>query len=346
MDYFIFTLDPKYSTNRILCSLRPNITNTPDSIINNYLFLPEGLKRQGEGGHRLNGLFKHSYVIYSDRWMIIDDITSCIYNSEININTKNINVDNNIFFKKKLPLISIITIVFNSYNGIQDTIKSVLSIDYSNIEYIIIDGGSNDGTLDVINFYDDYIDYWVSESDNGISEAFNKSLSVANGEWILFLNSGDIFASNDILQKLLEYESQYNIITGFVKIKNKNKYIPNKILRNNDPYFQKAMIAHQGTLARKYLFTKYGPFSLNFKMRMDLEFWLRVLKNEKFKFVQTIVAEYDQYGYSSSNPILFNYEEIKGIIKHDTKNIPYWIFYKFRKICFHILNAVYRIYRH
>ena len=97
-------------------------------------------------------------------------------------------------------LISIITVVFNDKYGLEETILSVLSQTSENIEYIIIDGGSNDGTVDVIKKYEKSIDKWISEPDNGIYDAMNKGIALASGGFINFMNAGDVYASNNKLK--------------------------------------------------------------------------------------------------------------------------------------------------
>lgn len=94
--------------------------------------------------------------------------------------------------EKKLK-ITVITVVYNGIDYIEDTILSVINQDYSNIEYIIIDGKSDDGTMDIVEKYATKISYWVSESDNGIYDAMNKGIKVATGDWIIFMNCGDYF---------------------------------------------------------------------------------------------------------------------------------------------------------
>lgn len=101
-------------------------------------------------------------------------------------------------------IISVITVCYNAKSNLEKTILSVLNQTYSNIEYIIIDGGSTDGTIDIIKRYDDKITYWQSEPDNGIYDAMNKGIQKANGEWINFMNAGDLFASTMILQQMLD----------------------------------------------------------------------------------------------------------------------------------------------
>ena len=112
--------------------------------------------------------------------------------------------DNN----KQLPKISVITVVLNNKSTIEETIKSVLNQKYPNLEYIIIDGGSTDGTLDIINKYNEQIDYLKSEKDLGIYDAFNKGLKIASGDLIGFINSDDIYTEN-CFKILKEYYFKY-----------------------------------------------------------------------------------------------------------------------------------------
>ena len=101
--------------------------------------------------------------------------------------------------KTNNDLLTVITVSYNEATNIELTIQSVLSQIYSNLEYIVIDGGSDDGTVDIIKKYADKISYWVSEPDKGIFDAMNKGIKVANGEWINFMNCGDSFVDKDIL---------------------------------------------------------------------------------------------------------------------------------------------------
>ena len=94
--------------------------------------------------------------------------------------------------------ITIITVVYNALNHVEDTLKSIFEQDYSNKEIIIIDGESTDGTLELISKYQDNIDHLISEKDNGVYDAMNKGIKLSNGNWICFMNAGDIFYKNDV----------------------------------------------------------------------------------------------------------------------------------------------------
>ena len=106
---------------------------------------------------------------------------------------------------KENSLVSIITVVKNNKKYLEETIKSILDQSYKNYEFIIIDGGSTDGTLDIIKKYDDEIDYWISEEDNGIYDAFNKGLDLASGKYIVYVNSDDVLLK-DAIKMLSEYD--------------------------------------------------------------------------------------------------------------------------------------------
>ena len=103
------------------------------------------------------------------------------------------------------PLISVITVVYNGEKYLEETIQSIINQTYDNVEYIIIDGGSTDGTVDIIKKYEDRIDYWVSEKDKGISDAFNKGVKVAKGDYINFQGDGDGFGCEIRIRPRREY---------------------------------------------------------------------------------------------------------------------------------------------
>jgi acetyltransferase-like isoleucine patch superfamily enzyme len=126
--------------------------------------------------------------------------------------------------QENMPLITVITVVRNDEKNLEETILSIINQTYNNIEYIIIDGASTDNTLDIIRKYEDKIDYWMSEPDKGIYDAMNKGIDLSTGEWINFMNSGDLFASNYVLEKIFDLNNWdgIDIIYGNSISKNEN----------------------------------------------------------------------------------------------------------------------------
>ncbi|QIA08525.1 glycosyltransferase family 2 protein [Draconibacterium halophilum] len=210
--------------------------------------------------------------------------------------------------KKQHPLISIITIVKNGENSIEKTIKSVLNQSYKNIEYIIIDGLSTDNTVKKIEKYSSILAYWESSADKGISEAFNKGINHASGEYLLFLNSGDTFFSKNSLETFIINIGINKIITGFSKF-GKSK-IPKRVLRNNEPLYKKALVSHQSSLVHKDVFKTIGNFNTNLEIRMDYEFWLRAMKYFNFTFIDHPLINYECNGISGKNLRKYYLEEL------------------------------------
>ncbi len=124
------------------------------------------------------------------------------------------------------PLVSIITVVYNAEEYLEETIQSVIGQTFKNIEYIIIDGGSTDGTFDIIKKYEHAIDYYISEKDEGIYDAMNKGIEAANGEWINFMNGGDTFHNSNVLQSLsFPNKPDCDLLSGKVALYYKKSFL-------------------------------------------------------------------------------------------------------------------------
>ena len=117
--------------------------------------------------------------------------------------------------------VSVVTVTFNCQDVIEGTVRSVIDQDYDNVEYIVVDGGSKDDTLDILNRYRSRFAYFISEKDNGIFDAMNKAIIASTGDWILFLNAGDILASANVLSDIFSkpYDDNVGVVFGDVCFK-------------------------------------------------------------------------------------------------------------------------------
>ena len=212
------------------------------------------------------------------------------------------------------PKISIITVCFNASNCIESTIKSVLCQDYFNIEYIVIDGKSTDGTIEIINRYKTKIDVIISESDNGIYDAMNKGLELATGDFVNFLNSGDSFCAENTISYLVQnINNDTKIISGDFKIVKPNgdiNLINTKQI--NWTYLKKDFYAcHQAIFINKDVASIYD---LSFKIKADYKWVLDALsktdENQVIKINYPIV-NYDSDGFSAQNPFKNLFELMK-----------------------------------
>jgi glycosyltransferase involved in cell wall biosynthesis len=176
-------------------------------------------------------------------------------------------------------LISVVTVTFNSGLFLEQTIKSVINQTYDNIEYIIIDGASTDGSIEIINKYNDAIDYWVSEPDKGIAHAMNKGIAAATGDYILFLHADDYLLNNQVVQTAVSIMSGRPDIAAFnIIFQRQDNKIECKPRGFNLWLNFKTGIYHQGVLCSKIIFEKLGGFDESYKIAMDYEFWLRAYR--------------------------------------------------------------------
>ena len=189
------------------------------------------------------------------------------------------------------PLITIVTVVRNGEKTLEQTILSVINQTYRNIEYIIVDGESTDGTLDIIKKYEDKIDYWVSEADKGIYDAMNKGIALATGDFIALLNSDDWYeldACEIIVNRINEKDA--DIYYGMIRvIKDEAPFI---IRGYTDRVLPLHMIPHQACFVKKNIYKIY-QYDIKYKMAADHDFMIR-LKNDnyKFYFIEHIVGNF------------------------------------------------------
>jgi glycosyltransferase involved in cell wall biosynthesis len=202
-----------------------------------------------------------------------------------------------------LPLISIISVVFNGFSTIEKTIQSVVSQSYKNIEYIIIDGGSDDGTIEILKKYDSVVDYWITEKDNGIYNAMNKGINISTGKWIYFLNSGDLLFSENTISELFENKDygETDIIYGNHIVSYPTGINRHVIAGNHQNLWKGSQFCHQACFV-KTKYHKLNKFNEKNKIVADFEFFYHALcTGAKFKSIHNTVVIYQSNGISDTN---------------------------------------------
>lgn len=212
------------------------------------------------------------------------------------------------------PKVSIITVCYNSSETIRKTIESVINQTYKNIEYIIIDGNSDDGTQDIIRSYKNQIAFWSSESDSGIYDAMNKGIRAATGEIIGIINSDDWYSQETVEKIIASFkDSDAEVIYGdILQVYPDNQLIQSK-LENLDNLIYKMVIAHPAVFVKKEVYNRLGVFNLKYKIAADYELMRRFYKaGVKFKYMNTKLAYFRIGGASYSNSELCA-EDVKNI---------------------------------
>lgn len=225
--------------------------------------------------------------------------------------------------------ISIITVCYNAALYIEETILSVINQTYKDLEYIIIDGGSNDGTVDIIKKYSSQITYWVSESDKGIYDAMNKGIHKATGDWINFMNAGDCFTNYDIISNIFKSPIPNNIkfIYGDINFIKEEQCthihaVAPKYIKNRMP------CSHQALFIRNM---ENIDFNLKYRIASDYDvvhrFYIQYKENI-FKYIPIIICNFDGNGISSSKP-LETFKECIDIRSQNKTLHWYWDYFKY-----------------
>lgn len=297
----------RYSTTLLLTTEKLQINNTSKDNFETILFMPAS-EGQHMGGLRTKGYFKASYP--------------------------------------GKPLISIITVIFNGEQYLEETIQSILNQTYDNVEYIVIDGGSTDGTLDIIKKYDNQIDYWVSEKDSGIYDAMNKGIRMSTGKWLNFLNGGDRYYSNNVLTNIFTQNdtSLYNLIYGDFYIVGRDS-TPIRILeaeKLTTKSIKKGMIInHQSIFVRK----KHTPlYNLKYKYKAEWNWLIDIIYEQDIKkifYTGFPIVYYQLGGFSAQGfnkdfkeylDIKYNRFGINSIIQDTLYILRVWVGFKIRKL--------------
>jgi glycosyltransferase involved in cell wall biosynthesis len=294
----------------------------PEDKFETLLFLPPNPQRKAEGGLRTKGFFKFSYKKVRNKenviWYICNLKGEPLFAAPENLQNKInhfISQNSSLIF---LPLITIITVVLNGVSTLEDTIKSVIHQTYPNIEYIIIDGGSTDGTIDIIKKYENYLDYWVSEPDRGIYNAMNKGIKLANGYYINFMNSGDYFVDNNTINEIFKkIDIRYcDIIYGNTLLSHEKQFfrcIPKSLKK-----LTKGMVfIHQSSFSKRELFLE-ELYDENFMLSADYK-WFMIMyfsrkKNFCYKDIYISVFDGDN-GIGSKKIFQASFENFKIRLK-------------------------------
>lgn len=200
--------------------------------------------------------------------------------------------------------ISIVTINYNNPSGLKKTIESVVNQTWKNFEYIIIDGGSTNGDVDIIKSYENQMDYWVSEPDKGIYNAMNKGIKKATGDFIIFMNSGDNFTNSSVLEEVQgKLTSDFDIYYGdYYRIKSNSKRRKTFPESLSFSYFYSGSLAHPATFFRRTLFDEIFFYNESYKIVSDWEFYIYAIcyKNVKYHYLKTAISDFDFTGISSN----------------------------------------------
>jgi glycosyltransferase involved in cell wall biosynthesis len=269
----ITRINPSYSATRTVTRQQPVIEKQTEGKFETVLFLPEGEARQGEGGLRTQGYFKTSL--------------------------------------EGKPLITVVTVVFNGEKFLEETILNIINQSYDNMEYIIVDGGSDDGTVEIIRQYEDSIDYWVSEKDKGIYDAMNKGLSSASGDWINFMNAGDEFYNNKTLSNIFLNQISKDIIFGQAYIYYKDlsfiRYSDFN-LENKDWYLTK-LPNHQSVLVSRKIYKEIF-YNTDYKYSADSVYMKKIFSEFSCHEINAIISKFELGGVSNFYGTFDTYKQV------------------------------------
>ncbi len=205
-------------------------------------------------------------------------------------------------------LLSIVTINFNNENGLKKTLDSISNQTYKDFDFVLVDGGSSDNSIEIIDYYKSIYSYCIIEKDNGIYDAMNKGIAQAKGEYLLFLNSGDTLESTNSLANILPLiDTQKDIIACYCEMENDKSVleVPTQIRFSS---FWYKSICHQAVFIKRELFKKNGYYNSDLKIAADWEFFVKAffLYNASYQAIPKILSTIESGGLSCSQ---FGYEQ-------------------------------------
>jgi glycosyltransferase involved in cell wall biosynthesis len=237
---------------------------------------------------------------------------------------------------QSLPLVSIITIVYNNAKYIKDCIQSVLSQGYPRLEYVVIDGGSTDGTVGIIEEYRDYISVFISEPDEGLYDALNKGIINASGDVIGILHSDDLFCNENVvsasIQRMLDTDSEF-CFSDMVIVDNVNGKIVRYYMAH---YFRRWMFRigwlppHPTTFIKKSIFDEFGLYSTEYKISGDFDFLVRIFFSREIKWTYLNLVTVKMRFGGASNSGISSKKIAFNEINHSLKSNHVWSFSVFQ----------------
>ena len=222
------------------------------------------------------------------------------------------------------PKVSVVTVVFNDAKGLERTIKSVINQTYENVEFIIIDGGSTDWTIDVIKKYEDRIDYWVSEKDGGIYDAMYKGIEATPGTWVNIMNAGDVFFDDDVLRAVNFQEFEQSSLIYGNKLQNGKTIYPLKIEKLK---IGEIMACHQSMFFNKKI------------LNNDLFYDARLLIYADYELVNKIYLKYNSFIYLDQVISVFEGGGISSRVSMQKRKDKYFTLYKYYGL-FGLMHAI------
>jgi glycosyltransferase involved in cell wall biosynthesis len=234
--------------------------------------------------------------------------------------------------QNKNPLVSIVTPSYNQGSFIEETIESVLNQDYPNIEYIVVDGGSTDNTLDILKKYEGRLK-WVSEKDSGQSDAINKGFSMARGEILAWLNSDDTYLAGAVRKavEFLKDRPDTKMVYGKGYLIDEEGNITGQC--PTEPFNIERLasfnyILQPAAFLRAEIFNTIEMLDVNLKYSMDLDLWVRIANNFKTEYLPEFLATYRLHSTSKtvSEAVVFNKEELETFKKHFGRAPANWLY--------------------
>ncbi|MDN5288726.1 MAG: glycosyltransferase [Mucilaginibacter sp.] len=220
------------------------------------------------------------------------------------------------------PKVTIITVVYNARATIEDTILSVLRQTYANLEYIIIDGGSTDGTLEIIGRYQEKITHFISEPDKGIADGFNKGIAMATGDWIGMINADDWYALNAVELIIGKGAADDDVRCGNIMLIGNNGF--ERIKKSKVSWLNFGMyIMHPTCFIKKEVYQRVGKYDIRLKIAMDFDMFLRIKsKGFKIKYIDELIAYMRTAGVS--NDVVKMHKEELAVMHSNLDGPAYW----------------------